>query len=147
MYLWERVLLLVLGVCKQCLWESIVQAVIFNLRILHRIIEIISLCFAFWDSCFQLLGITYEVHHNYTSRILDKFDVPNIAFLFRAYLTWKMTRFSLACLFCMNESLFACLTLFINLQQKTDRVSYLHQAKLIEKNPLYVYFFGRWIVS
>ena len=52
-----------------------------------------------------------------------------------------MTRFSLACLFCINGSLFACLTLFINLQQKTDRVSYFHQAKLIKKNALYVYFF------
>lgn len=117
------------------------QAVIFNLRILHRIIEIVSLCFAFKNSCFQLLSITYKVHLNYTSRILNKFDVPNIAFLIRAYLTQKMTRFSLACLFCINGSLFACLTLFINLQQKTDRVSYFHQAKLIKKNALYVYFF------
>lgn len=66
---------------------AIVQAVIFNLRILHRIIEIISSCFALKNSCFQLLGITYEVHLNYMSRILNKFDVPNIAFLILAYLT------------------------------------------------------------
>ena len=58
-----------------------------NLRILHRINEIVSLCFAFKNSCFQLLSITYEVHLNYMGRILNKFDVPNIAFLIRAYLS------------------------------------------------------------
>jgi len=48
--------------------------------------------------------------------------------------------FSLACLFCMNESLFACLTLFVNSQLKTDRVSYFHQTKLIEKNAIVFIF-------
>lgn len=92
------------------------QAVIFNLKILHRIIEFLSLCFASKDTCSQLLDITYKVHLNYTSRILNKFVLSNIAFLIRAYLTLKMMSFSLACLFCMNESIFACLTLFINFQ-------------------------------